>query len=129
MLDSGKPYLDDVRSPPDETWTVARTVEAAKAILLAGPVECATLDYELDICPTCNPGEQNEGGVLVVMTSLTPLCAPGCACDCHATGYDLCAWMASTGRWPRFKPAVHSAYRAGAARMRAHIDANWRAPA
>lgn len=72
-------YLDDVRNPPDDgggTWTVCRTVDEAKAVLLAGPVEEASLDNDLGQCDAC-------------MSDLWPN-----NCQHIGTGYDLVKWMA-----------------------------------
>jgi len=102
-----KLYLDDVRDPPDDTWTLARTVEEAKAILVTGRVEVASLDHDLGIV---------EVGVGVFKEVPAP------------TGYDLCVWMAKTGHWPKFKPAVHSANPVGAMAMRQCIERHWRKP-
>jgi hypothetical protein len=123
-----KLYLDDVRSPPDDTWTVARTAAEAWRLLLAHEVECASLDHDLGICPTCTPGERHEGAEIVVMASLEAICGKGCRCDCHATGYDFVKWMAESGLWPQFKPAVHSANPVGKSNMLAVIHRHWRAP-
>ena len=112
-----KLYLDDVRSPPDATWTVATTAEQARRILLAGPVECATLDHDLGPCPLCNVTEETPEGLRVVEAY---------PCAHLVTGYDLVRWMAQAGVWPRFKPAVHSTNSAGgAAMMRASIERHW----
>ena len=116
-----KLYLDDVRSPPDDTWTVARTAEEARAILLAGPVECATLDHDLGPCPLCNVTEEGDEGLVVIESF---------PCSHLVTGYDLVKWMAEARVWPRFMPAVHSTNSTGGATaMRAHILRHWRKPA
>ncbi len=49
-----KLWLDDRLAAP-EGWTHARTVEEAKALLLGGPVEDASLDHDLGICDRCTP--------------------------------------------------------------------------
>jgi hypothetical protein len=121
-------WLDDVRSPPDERWTVAKTAEEARKILLAGPVEAASLDHDLGICPRCTPGQVHEGANIVVIASLDPICGNGCRCACHETGYDLAVWMAETGRWPKYKPASHSANPVGKQRILAVVERYWRAP-
>lgn len=40
-------YLDDVRNPPDDSWTLVRTAEEARTIIASGVVECASLDHDL----------------------------------------------------------------------------------
>ena len=117
-------YLDDVRLPPrrgDWTicWTVCRTVEQAKAFVLAGPVDYMSLDHDLDVCPVCHP-ERTEDDER--RDRILPPCR-------HATtAHDFVEWLAETGRWPRFKPHVHSANPVGAHAMRQMIDRHWRAP-
>ncbi len=118
-------YLDDVRLPPsggDWTicWTVCRTVEQAKAFVLAGPVEWMSLDHDFDVCPTCHAGQ-------AVGDAQTDPIVPPCSCGAP-NGLDFVAWLVETGRWPRLKPHVHSSNRDGAAAMRRLIDEHWREP-
>jgi hypothetical protein len=120
-------YLDDLRSPPDDTWTLARTAAEAWRLLLTHEVEAASLDYELNVCATCTPDERTEGSEIVVQATLERVCLQGCRCDCHETGLDVVNWMAESGLWPRFKPAVHSAHRLGKAQMLEVIERRWRA--
>jgi hypothetical protein len=40
-------FLDDIRTPPDETWTWVKTVEDAIPLLEAGHVEESSLDNDL----------------------------------------------------------------------------------
>lgn len=42
-----KLWLDDVRPPPDDTWTWATTAEQARGILLRSNVVEASLDHDL----------------------------------------------------------------------------------
>ncbi len=103
-------YLDDVRSPPDDTWTVVRTAEEARA-LLDDPlvtVEHASLDHDLGECSAC---EQVRG-----------FQDPQNTCQHRMTGYDLVKWMAEHDVWPVNKPTVHSFNPVGRANMRATID-------
>lgn len=107
-------YLDDVRNPPDDgggPWTICRTVEEAKALLLAGPVHEASLDHDLGQCDACRSdlGPNN--------------------CPHVPTGLELVAWMLVHDRWPRLKPLVHSANGVFGPMMRFLIDRNWRSPA
>ena len=46
-------YLDDVRNPPDDSWTLVRTAEEARTIIASGVVECASLDHDLGECEEC----------------------------------------------------------------------------
>ena len=109
-----KLYLDDIRDPPDDTWTVARTAEDACAILLAGPVGCASLDHDLGECAECGAA---HGGT-----------DPQNTCSHRMTGYDLVKWMAEHDVWPRYKPMVHSANPPGKANMVATIERYWHEP-
>jgi hypothetical protein len=103
-----KIYLDDVRDPPDGTWTVARTATEARALFLAGPVEMCSLDHDLGTCSLCT------------------VCAKGCTCTCHETGYDFVKWLAEKDLWSKFKPVVHSANPVGKTNMQAIINRYWR---
>ena len=40
-------WLDDLRTPPDDTWTWVKTIEEAIPLLRAGEVEEASLDNDL----------------------------------------------------------------------------------
>lgn len=42
-----KLFLDDLRNPPDPTWTVARTAEEAITHLKTGLVVAVSLDHDL----------------------------------------------------------------------------------
>ncbi len=100
-------FLDDVRNPPGDGWTVARSAEEAWAMLRTGNVEACSLDHDLGECAAC-------ASASVKVT-----------CRHKSTGYDLVKWMAEHNIWPRQKPTVHSANPAGAASMRATIDRYW----
>lgn len=106
-------FLDDVRNPPDDgggPWTVCRTVDEAKAVLLAGPVEEASLDHDLGQCDACR-------------SDVGPMHCP------HVPdGRDLVAWMVAEKRWPRLKPRVHSQNGLYGPEMRATINMYWPAP-
>jgi hypothetical protein len=121
-------YLDDVRDPPGEGWTIARTAEQARAIMLAGPVAFASLDHDLGICERCTPGSLSAGGIMVI-ASLDGACAGRCSCACHETGYDFALWMAETGRWPAEKPVCHSANPVGRERIDGVIARYYQRPA
>jgi hypothetical protein len=110
-------WLDDVRACPDG-WTHVKTVAEAKALLLAGPVEWASLDHDLGICPRCVDMADADIDAR--------LCPKDCTHECHETGSDLVRWMAENDVWPRTKPRVHSANPVGAAYMRGVIERYWR---
>lgn len=108
-------FLDDVRNPPSgdgwPTWTLCRTLEEAKAFVLAGPVDYMSLDHDLGQCDACR-------------SDLGPD-----HCPHVGTGYDFVKWLAETGHWPKHKPHVHSANPVGAAHMRQMFDRYWFTPA
>jgi hypothetical protein len=103
-------YLDDVRNPPDDSWTLVRTAEEARTIIDSGVVECASLDHDLGECDECTA------------KSITPGLFYPYTCRHRMTGYDLVKWMAATGHWPRRKPICHSANPVGRANMVAAIE-------
>ena len=102
-------YLDDVRNPPDDSWTLVRTAEEARTIIASGVVECASLDHDLGECDECSREHDDDAAV-------PPKCRH------RMTGYDLVKWMAATGHWPRRKPICHSANPVGRANMVAAIE-------
>jgi hypothetical protein len=111
-----KLYLDDARSPPDESWTLVRSAEEAKVLLAAGGVEHASLDYDLGECDECK-AKSTTPGLFYPFT-----------CRHRLTGYELVKWMVDTGTWPKHKPVVHSTTpnREGRAAMVAVIERNFR---
>lgn len=44
-----KLWLDDNRTPPDDSWTWVQTAEEALELLQAGAVAVASLDHDLDM--------------------------------------------------------------------------------
>ena len=42
-----KLYLDDIRTPPDDSWQVVRTAEEAIEILKTGKVNAMSFDHDL----------------------------------------------------------------------------------
>lgn len=79
--DQIKLWLDDVRLPPDESWTWAKTIDQAKPLLETGRVTEASLDNDL--------GEDAEGHSL-------------------PEGRKLVLWMAEFDKWPSERLRVHS---------------------
>lgn len=112
-------WLDDVRDAQNG-WVHVKTVTEAKALLLTGTVQWASLDHDLGVCETCCDLAGNSGIID------KPLCdAKTCKHGCHETGSDLVRWMAEHDIWPATKPRVHSANPAGAAYMRGVIERYW----
>ena len=93
-----KLYLDDLRNPPDDSWTVVRTVEEAKDYLQQGVVEVLSLDHDLGTY-----GDSNE----------------------DRTGYEVVKWLEEEVNHRRLIPPaefkIHSANPVGRANMEAAI--------
>jgi len=77
-----KLWLDDVRTPPDESWTWVKTVEEAIALMNSGEVVEASLDHDL--------GQDDQGAQL-------------------QEGRTLVYWMVENDCWPSESITVHSA--------------------
>lgn len=106
-------WLDDSRpSPPD--WLRVTTVARAQRLLEAQMVHEVSLDYDLGWCADCiHRGEHLKH-------------TGQRHCPHTPTGYDLVAWMAETGNWPKLPPTVHSGNLDGGARMLGVIARHWR---
>lgn len=107
-----KLWLDDSRpAPPD--WLRVTTVASAQRLLEAQVVHEVSLDYDLGWCPDCiHRGEHLKH-------------TGQRHCPHTPTGYDLVAWMAETGHWPKLPPNVHSGNLDGGARMLGVIARHW----
>lgn len=107
-----KLWLDDSRpAPPD--WLRVATVRSAQRLLEAEMVHEVSLDYDLGWCADCiHRGEHLKH-------------TGQRHCPHTPTGYDLVAWMAQTGHWPKLPPAVHSGNLDGGARMLGVIARHW----
>jgi hypothetical protein len=77
-----KLWLDDVRTPPDETWTWVKTVDEAIGLMKTSDVTEASLDHDL--------GSDLDGNEL-------------------PAGRTLVYWMAENDVWPAEALSVHSA--------------------
>jgi hypothetical protein len=108
-----KLWLDDSRpAPPD--WLRVTTVASAQRLLEAQVVHEVSLDYDLGWCADCiHRGEHLKH-------------TGQRHCPHTPTGYDLVAWMAETGHWPKLPPIVHSGNLDGGARMLGVIARHWR---
>lgn len=116
-----KLFLDDIRNPPDDSWTVVRSfVQAANTVILAGDDEITdmSLDHDLGVlsCDSCTETEIDclgDSGFFI------------CGCNCHKeapSGMDFLKWIHEHQFWPTNKPTVHSANPVGARNMREYID-------
>lgn len=115
-----KLWLDDIRPAPDG-WHWVKTVDEAKAMLIRGGVEHASLDHDLGACSDCLNGRTPEQWLEETNFTAMP------HCDHFGTGYTLVCWMEENDIWPPYKPAVHSRNPAGAAKMRAAIERKYSA--
>jgi|SRR5579885_668745 len=104
-----KLFLDDLRMPPDDTWTLVRSVQGAKLVMLSYDVEEMSLDHDLGMCPICLPGVQEGGTLIAIVDDINRVCNDKtCECACHQTGYDFVLWMAETGNWPKQKRVLRN---------------------
>lgn len=113
---AGRLWLDDVKDPPNHTWTVARSVREAQEICLewleAGiPFTELSIDHDLGMKVqhvTPNP----DGQVIVARDMNAP------------NGMDFLRWMRDLNFWPAFKPEVISMNIVEVPNMRRFIDEN-----
>lgn len=94
-----KIFLDDVRDPPDNSWTVARTYDMAREMIIHNFVEEISFDHDL--------GE-------VESLYLRP------GTGYHPSGYDLLCWIEElvlTKGLPAPRMNVHSANPVGVRKM------------
>lgn len=90
-----KLWLDDRRTPPDQSWTWVRSVPQAIRAMETGTVTDASLDHDLGLD---RAGRQ------------------------HQVGSDLVDWMADHECWPSAAIAIHSADVGGVRYMVALIE-------
>lgn len=103
-----KLWLDDVRDPPDDSWTIARTAKEAIGILETGDVREASLDHDL-------------GMVVLPATDGTVVLATECLAP---SGYEVAVYieqMASTGHKIPGVVKCHSANPVGKQRIEAAL--------
>lgn len=105
-------FLDDLRSPPDGSWTVVRTVEDAIEVMRKFRVTEMSLDHDLGMCSECMQGFD------------------GTALTCHhmKTGYDFVLWMVENEQWPEVMPMVHSMNPVGRMNMIRTIQRYYKPP-
>jgi len=105
-----KLYLDDLRNPPDNSWTVCRNVREAQRFVERHQEDGITdfsLDHDLGLC-YCIPCAFSSGEESCLNDNGEPICG----CTCHVpepSGYDFLKWIHENGYWPKNKPKVHSA--------------------
>jgi hypothetical protein len=90
-----KVWLDDIRTPPDASWTWVRTVADAIQQMETGEVSQASLDHDL--------GQDDDGREL-------------------PEGRTLVYWMAEHDCWPSEAITVHSANVVGVSYMVGMIE-------
>jgi hypothetical protein len=89
-------WLDDVRRPPSDEWTWARSAHEALNYLAGGGIRIASLDHDLGGIPA------EQGGVYD---------------DTAPTGTDLVQWMIQSESFPTEQCIIHSINGPGATRM------------
>ena len=99
-----KLWLDDIRTPPDDTWLWVKTAEDAITWLKTGSVTEASLDHDLAMLHYASALHPTLGKISKEMT-----------------GYDVVKWMVEHNVWPRVV-RVHSMNPVGAAAMRQLIQ-------
>jgi hypothetical protein len=106
-----KLFLDDIRTPPDNTWFVVRTAEAAIEELKKGRVTVASLDHDLvDGHYPWNAGHPYPSNDSLV------------ASTGFMTGLNVVLWMQENNIWPDVGVVVHSQNDEGRKRMMEVID-------
>lgn len=115
-------YLDDLRNPPGDGWTLARDMaDAQKLFETLGVPHRASLDHDLGIhyCRSCAFSDGEEPCLDDRTASFT------CGCTCHVplpSGLDFLKWIHATQYWPLLRPTVHSANPVGSRRMEQFIN-------
>lgn len=94
-------WHDDIRTPPDESWTWARTNDAAKWLLQSGKVTEISMDHDLGLHDV-DPAAYDQPDLLKGQA--------------EETGYDLVKWMCESGHLPG-TITIHSWNPPGAKRM------------
>lgn len=97
-----KLWHDDVRPPPDETWTWAQTNAEAQGILTKNDVEECSLDHDLGGIAQ----EYDDPSEVIFIRGISP----------NGDGHDLVLWMIENDKVPPVI-TIHSWNPAGAARM------------
>lgn len=100
-------WLDDIRTPPDGSWTWVKTPEDAIYQLLLGHVVFASLDHDLGI----NPAKLNDFRDGLIKEN-----------EAEMTGYEVVVFMAENNVWPSEGVSVHSMNPIGAQRMLGVVD-------
>jgi hypothetical protein len=95
-----KIWHDDIRRPPDDTWTWARTNDEAKGLFQEHEVEAISMDHDLGHHDK-DPDE--ESAILLRGHS-------------EDNGYELAKWMAENGFVPE-QITIHSWNPSGAERI------------
>jgi len=112
-----KLYLDDLRNPPDASWTLARNIREAMRLcqFYKDTITHMSLDHDLGLC-FCHACAFSSGEESCLDDSGNPIC--GCTCHVNEpSGFDFLKWVHETGNWPTNPPTVHSANPIGVQRM------------
>lgn len=120
-------FMDDLRTPRDpDSWVIKRSVKEAIEFVddchsKGIPIEEMALDHDMQYgCIFCVKNNEEKDSFIFEL-KCNFLNQNDCKCDCHLDGRDFLHHLIATGRWPTFKPTVHSANFAAAQEMRALI--------
>jgi len=113
--DGGDPRMklwhDDVRPPPDASWTWARSNGEAKDLLYNERVEECSLDHDMGYEGVDIPENPDWDEIMDIVENATP----------RASGLELVHWMVETGNVPP-KVTIHSWNPDGAKNMAARLN-------
>lgn len=109
-------WFDDIRKPPDITWTWARTVGRAKELLVEYSFDECSLDHDMGL-DGLDPNEDQDDPeywdkVVEIANALNP--------RSEENGYDLVNWMIENEHVPPVV-TIHSWNPGGASRMAARL--------
>lgn len=111
-----KMYIDDIRNPPDRTWVVVRSVEAATSyIALYGYPSFISFDHDLGLKLRI----RDDDSIILIADGAEDVEAP--------SGFDFAKWLVNQDldtNWmdAGFAYQVHSANPVGAANIRGLLD-------
>jgi hypothetical protein len=108
-----KLWVDDIRRPPDDSWTWARTNEQAIDALRTGEVTEASLDHDMGLHEADPDAPGAETWIAADRAQ-------------HANGLDLVGWMCQNGVLPE-AITIHTWNPEGAGRMAALLRQHGRA--
>jgi hypothetical protein len=111
-------FFDDVRTPPDETWVLAKDVPEAKKVLSEQVFDVMSLDHDIGfqlVCPECYEKFKEKVPNFENFEEFEEKLSKECPHYQHGT--QLATWMVENVKeWPKLI-IIHSANWFGARRM------------